>query len=87
MAKFTERFITRKFVAATLTAALLAICWVLCNWLTAARDNYGTLATSLVAALSAYTAGNVMQDHVLSKTSTPVKKFVLPSPADPSKPE
>jgi hypothetical protein len=78
---FFQKFITRKFVAATLTSGLLAICWVLCEWLTKAKENYGTLATSLVGALSAYTVGNVVQDHVLSKTAAGVQKaaeFVLP---------
>lgn len=92
MTSFCERFITRKFVAATLTAFLLAICWVLCQWLTQARDNYSALATALVGALSAYTAGNVVQDHIFTrntKTTTvaqQVADFVMPKP-QPEKPE
>jgi hypothetical protein len=69
LSTFIERFVTRKFVAATMTAALMFIAWVLCQWLSFARENFGTLVTGLCGALSAYTAGNVMQDHVFTRSA------------------
>lgn len=72
-----QPFFTRKFVAATLTAALMFIAWVLCQWLTSAREYLPTLITGLGAALTAFTAGNVAQDHVLKlKTDGNVKDTV-----------
>jgi hypothetical protein len=84
---FLEKFITRKFVAATLTSGLMVASWVASQWLPGAREYLPGLFTGLVAALSAYTAGNVAQDHVLSKTAAVVDKaakFVLPKPAKPA---
>lgn len=67
MSPWLEKFVTRKFIAATLTSVLMFIAWVISQWLPGARENLPSLLTGLVAALSAYTAGNVVQDHVLSK--------------------
>lgn len=60
-------FLTRKFVAATITALLMTICWVLTNYLHLAAEYFGTLVTGLGGALTAYTAGNVFQDHILTR--------------------
>lgn len=66
-----EKFVTRKFVAATLTSMLMFGAWLLCQWLPAAREYFGTLVTGLVSGLTAYTAGNVVQKHVLKGTPDP----------------
>lgn len=72
-----SKFLTRKFVAATGTAVLMTAAWVASNWLHAAASSFGTLVTGLGAALTAYTAGNVAQDHVMTRKSPS-------SPDDPS---
>lgn len=85
-------FVTRKFVAAMGTALLMAICWVLCQWLPLAQNNFGTLVAGLGTALTAYTAGNVVQDHVMTrnaaigdKAAAAIEK-VVEHPPLPSKP-
>jgi hypothetical protein len=71
-----SKFLTRKFVAATGTAVLMTASWILSNWLHQAASSFGTLVTGLGGALAAYTAGNVAQDHVLTRNK----------PEDPTKP-
>jgi hypothetical protein len=72
------KFWTRKFVAATLTAFLMAACWVASEWMPNARPQLPALLTGLVGALSAYTAGNVLQDHVMTiKSQADVKQTVV----------
>lgn len=73
-----SKFLTRKFVAATGTSVLMAICWVLSEWLHAAREYLPGLLTALAGCLTAYTAGNVAQDHVLTRNA--------PRPAQPEEP-
>ena len=68
---FIERFVTRKFVAATLTSLLLTASWLASEWLPGARSQLPTLHTALLASLTAYTAGNVVQDHVLKPRPEP----------------
>jgi hypothetical protein len=88
--KYLEKFLTRKFVAATFTASLMFCAWVLSQWLPGAREYLPGLFTGLVGALSAYTAGNIAQDHLFTKSSQAstvkaverVADFVLPKPYD-----
>lgn len=78
---FWERFVTRKFVAATLTAGLMFVAWLLSEWLPGARTNFGTLVTGLAGALTAYTAGNVVQDRFLAQSAAaPDPATTLPPP-------
>jgi hypothetical protein len=85
--KWLEKFITRKFVAATLTAFLMSICWIVSQWLPGAREHLPALFTGLVAALSAYTAGNVAQDHVLKGKEPQKLLATVPNPPIEPHPE
>ncbi len=87
-------FATRKFVAATATAVLMVACWVAAQWLVGVREYLSTLFTGLSAVMTAYIAGNVVQDHILTRKSSlsssveveQVPDFVIPPPR-PSRPE
>jgi hypothetical protein len=68
-----KKFVTRKFVAATMTAGLMAVCWVAGQWLPGVREQLPALFTGLVGALSAFTAGNLAQDHFATKADVAVK--------------
>lgn len=77
------RFITRKFIAWAGTIGLMFVAWVLSNWLAHARDSLGALLTGLGAALAAFLAGNVAQDHVLrGQPVEPPEPVVEPVPED-----
>lgn len=79
---------SRKFLAATGTAAIMSICWALCQWLPGAREYFSTLITGLVGIFTTYSAANVAQDHVMSKAhreehveATTVTRTVSNTPA------
>lgn len=78
------KFITRKFMAATLTVGLMVCAWVASNWLNAARENLPALFTGMVAVCSAYIAGNVID----SRTAVPgASEESTPTHPQPSKPD
>lgn len=66
-----QPFFTRKFAAATMTAALITVCWFASNWLPGAAEHFGTLVAGLGASLGAFSAANVVQDHVMGKKQSP----------------
>ncbi len=79
--KMHPKFWSRKLLAATLSAGLLAVCWIACQWLVFAREYYSTLATSIVALFTAYSGANVVAGLVATKVSPPgtlVAKRVAP---------
>lgn len=72
MAKFIPtHFWSRKLAGASLSAGALLIAWVLCQWLPLARENFGTLCTSIVSIFSVYAGVNVWQK---AKTPSPGDK-------------
>jgi len=81
-----QPYLTRKFLAASLTAGLLVGCWVASNWLKVAGQNFGALAGALVGALTAFCASNVAQDAILGNNSDTTNNVVVVNPPQPTKP-
>jgi hypothetical protein len=79
-----SRFFTRKFIATTGTALVMVGAWIASQWLDGARSNLSTLFTALTAVLTAYLAGNVVQDHILKPKAPPAP--VPPAPEKTPKP-
>lgn len=62
-----QKFWSRKLAAASLSAGLLAVCWVLCQWLSLSREYFGTLCTSIVALFTTYAGANVAHGTFVGK--------------------
>ncbi len=74
-----SKFWSRKLLAATLSAGALVLSWVACQWLTVAREYYGTLATSVVALFTAYSGANVAAGIVAKRSGLASRTYEAPN--------
>lgn len=91
MEELATKFVTRKFIAATGTAIIMTMCWILCQFLPLSREYFGTLVTGLAGTLAVYSGANVVQDHVMGRVpsqehveTNTVTRTVSNTPSPPS---